>query len=138
MAPRSLAALVLACLLAALATGCGVRNSKPYTARGSAPCFRTLGFTGVSTDPLKVGFIAGVAENGGLIGKAKDGNTLTIAFAADAPGAAATAAAFKRNAPKSLQSHISDILETQRNAVLVWTTSPTAAQLGAAMGCLKP
>jgi hypothetical protein len=33
---------------------------------------------------------------------------------------------------------MSDIMEAQRNAVLVWTTSPSAAQLADAEGCLHP
>jgi hypothetical protein len=124
-------------LLALLAAGCGVRNNDPYTAKASAPCFRGAGYLGVSTDQIKVGFIAGFASNGGLIAKAPDGNTLTIAFAADETGAAGTAAAFKRNAPKALRPHMSDILEIQRNAVLVWTTTPSADELSGALACLK-
>lgn len=134
MARRTGIALLLA--LALLAAGCGVRNDNPYTAAKSVSCFRAQGFTEVSTARLKVGFIAGVAQNGGLVGKAPDGNFLTVAFAADAKGAASTAAAYKRAAPKSLRPHMSDILETQRNAVLVWTTTPSRDDHSRALGCL--
>jgi hypothetical protein len=125
-------------VLVLLAAGCGVRNGKPYTAKGSAPCFRHLGYTGVSTNPLKVGFIAGVASNGGLIARSPDGNELTIAFTADDKSVAGIASAFKQHAPKRLRNHMSDILETQKNAVLVWTTSPSSDQLTTAFACLKP
>ena len=122
--------------LALLAAGCGVRNSNPYTAAKSVSCFRTHGFKEVSTDRLKVGFIAAFAPNGGLVAKAQDGNFLTIAFAADESGAASTAATFKRRAPAKLRPHMSDILETQRNAVLVWTVTPSSDDLSTALGCL--
>lgn len=134
MARRTGIALLLA--LALLAAGCGVRNSKPYTAAGSASCFRSKGFTGVSTQRLKVGFIAAFSPNGGLVAKSREGNFLTIAFAADESGAAETAAAYKRRAPKSLRPHMADILETQRNAVLVWTVTPSSDDSSSALGCL--
>ena len=128
--------IVLVLLLALVAAGCGVRNDNPYTAAKSASCFRAQGFTGVSTSRLKVGFIAAFSPNGGLVAKSREGNFLTVAFAADANGAASTAAAYKRAAPKSLRPHMSDILETQRNAVLVWTTTPSGDDHSRAVGCL--
>ena len=134
MARRTGIAFLLA--LALLAAGCGVRNNKPYTAAGSVSCFRTKGFTGVSTSRLKVGFIAGFAPNGGLVAKSSSGNFLTIAFAADESEAASTAAAYKRKAPAKLRPHMADILETQRNAVLVWTVTPSSDDLSTALGCL--
>lgn len=124
--------------LALVAAGCGARSSKPFTAAGSAACFTKKGFTKVTTDPLKVGFIAGFAENGGLRATAADGNVLTIAFAADDTSASETETAFRRHAPASLRPHMNDIMEAQRNAVLVWTTSPSAQQLADAEGCLHP
>ncbi len=135
MLARTAIVLVVVALLAA---GCGVRSSKPYTAKGSVACFRAKGFTGVSTNPAKVGFIAGFAPNGGLAGRSPAGNALTIAFAGDEKGAASTAAVYRRKAPPALRRHMADILETQRNAVLVWTTSPTADELSRALACLAP
>ena len=85
---------------------------------------------------MKVGFIAGFADNGGLRATSAAGNTLTIAFEADEAAVSSTKAAFSRNAPKRLRPHMHDIMESQRNAVLVWTTSPTPADLAAATGCL--
>jgi hypothetical protein len=125
-------------VVALVAAGCGARSAKPYTATGSAACLTKHGFTKVTTDPAKIGFIAGFAENGGLRATASDGNVLTIAFAADEASAPGTETAFKNHAPASLRPHMSDIMEAQRNAVLVWTTSPSAAQLADAEGCLHP
>ena len=124
--------------LAVAAAGCGGSSvQKPYTAQGTAPCLRDKGFTHVTTNAAKVGFIAGFAENGGLKAEAKDGNVLTIAFAADdTEGVASTEKAFTRFAPKKLRPHINDIMESQGNAVLVWTVTPTTAQLDDVKGCL--
>ena len=76
-------ALGIVLVLALVAAGCGVRNSKPFTAQGTAGCLKANGFTGVTTDPGKVGFIAGFADNGGIQARSATGNVLTIAFTAD-------------------------------------------------------
>ena len=72
---------VLVITLALVAAGCGARSSAPYTAAGTVACLKSKGFTGVTTDPVKVGFIAGFADNGGILAKAPGGNVVTIAFA---------------------------------------------------------
>ena len=127
------AALVPAALAA---TGCG--GTKPYTAEGTAPCLREKGFTGVTTDPTRVGFIAGFAENGGIKATSATGNVLTIAFAADDASAASTRQAFRRHAPPAYRPHLNDVMHSQRNAVLVWTITPDPAQLADAESCLHP
>jgi hypothetical protein len=127
---------VLVVTVALVAAGCGARSSKPYTAAGTVACLKSKGFTGVTTNPAKVGFIAGFADNGGILAKAPGGNVVTIAFAGDTAGAAQTEAAFKAHATPFYRRHIGDIMESQRNAVLVWQTSPTQAQIDAARGCL--
>jgi hypothetical protein len=130
--------LVLAAVpLLIVAAGCGARDTKPYTAQGTASCMTKKGFAKVTTNPLKVGFIAGFAENGGLRATTSDGNLLTIAFTADdTTGVASTKEAFRTHAPATLRPRMNDIMESQRNAVLVWTTSPSVQQLADAEGCL--
>jgi hypothetical protein len=125
--------------LAVAAAGCGGSSvQKAYTAQGTAPCLRDKGFTQVSTNAAKVGFIAGFAENGGVRAKAKDGNVLTIAFAADdTAGVASTEKAFTRFAPPKLRPHINDIMESEGNAVLVWTITPTTTELDDVKSCLS-
>jgi hypothetical protein len=135
MARRSLVLIALASL-AILAAGCGARNNKPYTAKGSAACFTKKGFVQVTVSPQKVGFIAGFADNGGLRATTADRNVLTIAFAADEASVASTKQAFRAHAPAKLRPHMNDIMESQRNAVLVWTVSPTPDQLATATSCL--
>jgi hypothetical protein len=135
MARRSLVLIALAAL-AILAAGCGARNNKPFTAKGSAACFTKKGFTHVTIDPRKVGFIAGFADNGGLRATAANRNVLTIAFTADEASVTSTEQAFRNHAPAKLRPHLNDIMESQRNAVLVWTVTPTPDQLAAATSCL--
>jgi hypothetical protein len=127
-----LAALLLVLVLAA----CGGGSSKPYTAAATKACLTQKGFTGVTTSADKVGFIAAFAANGGLQAKSSTGNVLTIAFTQNTGSVAGTEKAFRRNAPPSLRPHMSDIMEAQGNAVLVWTVSPTAQELSGAEGCL--
>ncbi|MFL5909766.1 MAG: hypothetical protein ACJ768_04250 [Gaiellaceae bacterium] len=129
-----LAALVLVLVLAA----CGSGSTKPYTAAGTKACLTQKGFTGVTTDDSKIGFIAGFADNGGLQARSSTGNVLTIAFTADSGSVAGTEKAFRRAAPAGLRPHMSDIMEAQGNAVLVWTVSPSSQELSDAEGCLAP
>jgi hypothetical protein len=135
MVRRSVLVLAAVSLLL-VAAGCGTRDTKPYTAQGTAACLTKKGLTKVSTDPLKVGFIAAFAENGGLVATS-NGNRLTIAFAGDATdGVTSTKEAFRTHAPARLRPRMDDIMESQRNAVLVWTTSPSPKQLADVEGCL--
>jgi hypothetical protein len=127
---------VLVVALALIAAGCGTRSSKPYTAAGTVACLKSKGFTGVTTNPVKVGFIAGFADNGGILANAPGGNVVTIAFAGDTAGAADTESAFRAHATPFYRRHMHDIMESQRNAVLVWQTSPTQQQIDDALGCL--
>lgn len=129
-------AFVLCAGLAVVAAGCGARSSAPYTATGTAKCLTSKSFTGVTTDPVKVGFIAGFADNGGILARTPGGNVVTIAFAGNTPGAAQTEAAFKAHATPFYRRHMGDIMQSKRNAVLVWQTSPTQQQIDDAMGCL--
>ena len=125
-------------MLALLAAGCGVRTSKPFTAAGTSGCLRSHGFTQVTTNPGKVGFIAGFADLGGLRATSPTRNVLTIAFTADASSTGDTEDAFRAHAPKRLQGHITDIMSTNRNAVLVWTITPRSDELDTVNRCLEP
>jgi hypothetical protein len=128
--------LVVVAAIAASPAGCGGGSSKPYTAAGTAPCLQTKGFTRVTTNPAKIGLIAGFAENGGLQATAPDGNVLTVAFTADESEVAGTETAFRRAAPPRYKAHMHDIMESQRNAVLVWTVTPAQSRLDDALACL--
>jgi hypothetical protein len=134
---RPLAVLVLLAVAVA-AAGCGARSSKPFTAAGTLHCLKDKGFTGVTSSPAKVGFIAAVAGNGGIKGTSASGNTITIAFADDDSEVPSTEQAFRLHAPPTLRPHIGDVMRSSRNAVLVWTTTPSGADESAVEGCLSP
>jgi hypothetical protein len=126
--------LVLA--LALLAAGCGAQSKSPYEAAPTAKCLSGKGFH-VSTRDRDLGLVAATAPRGGIRAVPPDGNTLTIAFADSSGDAAETRSAFRRFAPMPLKRHFSDVARVQRNAVLVWTTSPSQDAIDTVMRCLK-
>jgi hypothetical protein len=129
--------LPLALLPAVLSlAACGGSSTKPYTAAGTQACLTKAGFTHVTTSADKVGFIAAFSANGGLQARSPSGNVLTIAFTDNAGSVPGTERAYRKNAPAKLRPHMADIMESQRNAVLVWTVSPSSSDLSAAEGCL--
>lgn len=130
---------VLLLAVAALVAGCGVRNSTPFSPAASATCLRSHGFTAVTTAPSQVGFVAAFADDGGLRATSPDHNVLTIAFAADAQSSSTSSLedAFRSHAPKSLRPHMGDIMSVNRNAVLVWTISPSSTDSSTVNGCLR-
>ena len=131
--------VVLLIAVAALVAGCGVRNSKPFSPAATAACLRSHGFTSVTTDPGKIGFVAAFADDGGLRATSPDHNVLTIAFAADAQSSSTNSleASFRSHAPKSLRPHMGDIMSVSRNAVLVWTISASPSDSDAVNRCLR-
>jgi hypothetical protein len=129
---------LVAILLVLVLAACGGSSSKPYTAAGTKACLGQKGFTHVTTSADKIGFIAAFAANGGLQAKSSTGNVLTVAFAEDPTSVPGIEKEYRRAAPARLRPHMGDIMESQRNAVLVWTVSPTQTELAAAEGCLHP
>lgn len=125
-----------AVLLVAVLAGCGSQSSSPYTADGTKACLAKNGFTKVTTDANKVGFIAAFSANGGLQARSPHGNVLTIAFTDSPDSVAGVERAYRKAAPPGLRPHITDIMESQRNAVLVWTVSPNPEELTAVENCL--
>ncbi|HEY1367780.1 MAG TPA: hypothetical protein VGF23_11720 [Gaiellaceae bacterium] len=119
-----------------LAAGCGAQSKSPFAAAPTAECLSGKGYR-VSTRDADVGLVAATAARGGLRAVPPDGNTLTIAFADTSGDAEETRSAFRRFAPKPLQRHFSDVARVQRNAVMVWTTSPSQDALDTVMHCLK-
>jgi hypothetical protein len=128
--------LALLALLAAIAAGCGARSNTPFTATATAPCLRKHDFKGVTTNPAKVGFIAGFAANGGVKARSSSGNQVTIAFTENSDSVSSTESAFRLHAPPALRPHINDVMRLSRNAVIVWTTTPSGDDEKAVEGCL--
>jgi hypothetical protein len=133
---RRVPALLALASVALAAAACGGSSIKPYTAAGTAPCLRDKGFTSVTTAAGKVGFVAAFADNGGLRATAPSGNTVTIAFAADAAAVEATEQAFRSYATGVYKLHIRDVMSATENAVLVWTTTPAPKEQRTVTSCL--
>jgi hypothetical protein len=110
--------------VALLAAACGARSNNPFTARATTGCLKHNDFTQVTTNPGRVGFIAGFAANGGIKATSPKGNSVTVAFAGDETAVPATEEAFRLHAPLTLRAHLADVMRSSRNAVIVWTTTP--------------
>ena len=125
-------------LLAVIAAGCGARSNTPFTAQGTQDCLTKKQFRHVTSNPAKVGFIAGFADNGGIKATSPDGNVVTIAFTESADTVQSTENAFRLHAPQALRPHISDVMRVDRNAVIVWTTTPSSDAESTVEHCLAP
>ena len=119
-----------------LAAGCGARSSTPFTAKATLGCLKAKHFTGATTNPAKLPFIAQFAANGGIKATSPNGNRVTLAFTDDETTVPSTETAFKVHAPKSLRPHIADVMRSNRNVVIVWTTTPSSDDESTLEGCL--
>jgi hypothetical protein len=129
--------LVLLAPLALVAAACGSSTVKPFLPEPTAKCLRGESFT-VSTADRDVPLVAAAAANGGLRATPQGGgNTLIMAFAEDGKDATNVERAIRRVAPATLRPHLQDVMSAKRNAVLLWTVSPTAAQQATALDCLR-
>jgi hypothetical protein len=124
-------------LVAVVAAACGSSEAKPFLPEPTAECLRDTGFK-VSTKEEDVQLVAATAANGGLTATPKGGgNTLTMAFAEDGKDAADVERAIRRVAPPALKPHLGDVMSAKRNAVLLWTVSPSAEQQQTVLDCLR-
>jgi hypothetical protein len=124
--------------LALLAAGCGARSNTPFTAKGTIGCLKKKQFAGVTANAAKLPFIAGFAANGGIEATSPNGNRVTLAFTDSETSVPSTEEAFKLHAPKRLRPHIADVMRSNRNVVIVWTTTPSSEDESSLEGCLAP
>jgi hypothetical protein len=125
-------------VLALLAAGCGARSNTPFTAKGTLGCLKAKQFADATTDPAKLPFIAQFAANGGIEATSPNGNRVTLAFTDSAATVPSTEKAFRLHAPRGLRAHISDVMRSNRNVVIVWTTTPASDDESKVEGCLAP
>jgi hypothetical protein len=128
---RVLALVVLALVVA----GCGDTEPDAYKAEPTAECLREEGYR-VTTDPEKLGVVEANTTNGGLLAS-KPGNALRIAFGANSDDAVGIQRGYRRFVSKKLRPHISDVMRTQKNAVLLWTVTPPLEEMNQVFACLK-
>ena len=130
---RVAALLVLA--LALLFAGCGAGEPDVYKAEPTAKCLRDDDYR-VVTASGELGVVERNAANGGLIAY-KPGNAVRIAFGENSDDAIGIQRGFRRFVPARVRPHITDVMRTQKNAVLLWTVTPPADEEQAVYGCLK-
>jgi hypothetical protein len=125
---RLSAALVLA--LSLFTAGCGGRSA--FSAQKTEACLRIAGarFGG------KLDFVATTATGGAFVARLRD-NWVTIAFGLRATDAEALGLAYERFAFPNVRRHIGDVLVRYDNAVLLWHSRPSAADLALVTGCLQ-
>jgi hypothetical protein len=116
-------------------TGCGAKAAKVYHVDGTAKCLRDGGYR-VRTDSDNLGVVAAAAPLGSLRAF-EPGNTVTISFGNDHREAVNISKLYRRFAPKKLRPHIDDVMEIQKNAVLLWTVTPPMDHHDKVVGCLK-
>ena len=120
--------------LAVVAAGCNTEPST-YKAGPTAKCLRGLGYRVVTNRP-QLGVVEATAENSGLIAY-HPGNAVRIAFGADEEDAVGIQNGYRRFVSKKVRPHITDIMRTQKNAVLLWTVTPPQHEMDQVFGCLK-
>jgi hypothetical protein len=121
--------------LAVVVAGCGETEPSVYKAEGTAKCLRGEGYR-VTTDPAQLGVVEKSATNGGLLAF-EPGNAVRVAFGADSDDALGIQRGFRRFVSKKVRRHITDVMRTQKNAVLLWTVTPPIEELNKVYGCLK-
>ena len=131
---RRATAVILLLAAAITAAGCGNPTLRPYgDVRGTAKCLEGQGYRVRTQFP---DLVASTASRGALRAS-KNYNLLTVAFGEDAREAASLRRAYARYMSKRRARHIRDITEIERNALLLWTTTPSSRQLDAVVGCLR-
>jgi hypothetical protein len=121
--------------VALLVAACGDTEPDAYTAEPTAKCLREDGYR-VVTDPAKLGVVEANTANGGLLAS-KPGNAVRIAFGANSDDAVGIQRGYRRFVSKRVRPHISDVMRTQKNAVMLWTVTPPLDEMNGVFDCLK-
>ena len=127
---------VAAAVFVALAgAGCGANATNVYRVDGTATCLRDEGYR-VRTDADNLGVVEAAAPLGSLRAF-EPGNNVTISFGTDHREALNISNLYRKFAPKKLRPHIDDVMEIQKNAVLLWIITPPQPDHQTVVGCLK-
>jgi hypothetical protein len=124
-----------AALIGLVVAGCAGNAARVYHVDPTAGCLKEAGYR-VLTDPDSLGVIPSSAPLGALRAF-EPGNTVTISFASRHREAMNISELYRKFAPKKLRPHIDDVMEIQKNAVLVWTVTPPTEDHEKVLGCLK-
>jgi hypothetical protein len=125
--------VAVAVLVALAVTGCGAKSVKTYERDPTVKCLTDAGYR-VKTSNL--GLVADSAPLGALRAL-EPGNAVTISFGNDHRDAVNISELYRKFAPKKLRPHIDDVMEIQKNAVILWTVTPPSKDHDKVFGCLK-
>jgi hypothetical protein len=125
----------IAALAGLVVAGCGGNAVHVYHVDGTAKCLKDAGYR-VNAKAERLGVIPASAALGALRAL-EPGNTVTISFGSDHREATNISELYRKFAPKKLRPHIDDVMEIQKNAVLVWTVTPPTDDHEKVVGCLK-
>lgn len=123
-------------VLALVLAGCGDAEPDTYKAEPTAECLREEEGYRVITDPQKLGVVEANTANGGLVAS-KPGNAVRIAFGANSDDAIGIQRGYRRFVSEKVRPHISDVMRTQKNAVLLWTITPPLEEMNKVFACLR-
>jgi hypothetical protein len=130
--PLSRGLLLLPALALGALAGCGTPPS--YEMAKTRDCLKDAGFT--VTPPPKSDFVARSATVGAFHAAfPSDANAVTISFGDDAEDADQTSQGYVRFHAKNVG--VFDILEVEKNAVLLWKQHPTDVERSQVTDCLK-
>ena len=122
--------VALACALG-IAGGCGGGGEEVYEIEPVRSCLHDVPGVQV-TDAVDV--VSSTALGGAVHARFRD-NEVTVALGDSLDDADRTERAYRRFAPKTLR--IDHVLKRDRNAVLLWTTTPSEADAAAVTRCLQ-
>jgi hypothetical protein len=127
-------AFLLFFIVVLLASGCETEPSA-YKAAPTAECLRDKDVR-VITERSQLGVVERSTENGGLIVYTV-GNAVRIAFGANEEDTLGIEEGYRRFVSKRVRPHIGDVMRTEKNAVLLWTVTPSDEAAELVTGCLK-
>jgi hypothetical protein len=129
MARRSVFVALLSA--AAVAAGCGGNGEDLYEIGPVRTCLRDVPGVRLS----KADDVVSSTALGGAVRARFPDNEVTVALGESLEDADQTERAYRRFAPRTLP--IDHVLKRDRNAVLLWTTTPSEADAAAVTRCLR-
>ncbi|HXY84084.1 MAG TPA: hypothetical protein VEH52_01265 [Gaiellaceae bacterium] len=129
----TLIGLATVSVVAAFTTSCGNPVLEPYKSPAkTSACLRQAGYQVASQFH---DIIAHTALRGTLRAT-HDYNSVTVLFGQDPANARALRDAYRRVMPRRRAKHILDITDIEKNALLLWVTTPPPDQLKVVVDCL--
>ena len=128
-------ALAVALGVGALVSGCGGSGDEPssYALTPTKQCL--LAEEGIRVDMRNVNFVATTALGGAMRVRVSATNFVVMAFGDSEAEAERIEQAYREFAGRSIP--IDDVLQRNKNLVLIWNAPPAGEENDAILGCLK-